>query len=181
MKAELQNKILHEFPWMFVHAYDSMNMPFHPICFGIECGDGWYALVHDLCEIISNYCRNCTEDNIREFRRINKWKRLVFWAKDMLKPKHLRFKPSHLRVQVSVLQIKEKFGGLRFYYNVQGKCDYRFIDGAVDFAENLSYNTCEYCGTTSDKVGMTEGWVCVICEDCQNKQENKLRWKLKER
>ncbi len=39
-------------------------------------------------------------------------------------------------------QIKEKFGGLRAY--CYGADDY--IRGAIDLAENLSYNTCEVSG-----------------------------------
>jgi hypothetical protein len=39
-------------------------------------------------------------------------------------------------------QIKEKFGGLRAY--CYGADDY--IRGAIDLAENMSYNTCEVSG-----------------------------------
>lgn len=39
-------------------------------------------------------------------------------------------------------QIKEKFGGLRAY--CYGADDY--IKGAIDLAENISYNTCEVSG-----------------------------------
>lgn len=44
--------------------------------------------------------------------------------------------------QVIARQVKEKFGGLRFYYS--GGNDY--ILGVVDLAEQMSYNICEISG-----------------------------------
>lgn len=44
--------------------------------------------------------------------------------------------------QVTVAQIKEKFGGLRFYYD--GGDEY--IEGLVAMAENWALSTCEVCG-----------------------------------
>lgn len=66
--------------------------------------------------------------------------------------------------QVEATQVKEKFGGLCFYY--QGGDD--LIMGMVDFAESMSYGICESCGTTKN-VRHTEGWVQSICERCEKK------------
>ncbi len=48
----------------------------------------------------------------------------------------------------SVLQVKEKFGGLRFYYMMNTKDDelYKRIQTAVDTAEDTSYSTCQITG-----------------------------------
>src|SRR3972149_3290356 len=46
--------------------------------------------------------------------------------------------------QIKFVQIKEKFGGLRLYYN-EGD-DY--IRGVIDMVENISYITCEICGNS---------------------------------
>lgn len=48
----------------------------------------------------------------------------------------------------SVLQVKEKFGGLRFYYMMNTKDDelYKKIQTAVDIAEDASYSTCQVTG-----------------------------------
>ena len=60
--------------------------------------------------------------------------------------------------QVTVLQLKEKFGGLRFYY--QGGDDY--VSGLVVMAEQLSERTCERCG---DKGKLRSGgWVKCLCD-----------------
>lgn len=56
----------------------------------------------------------------------------------------------------SVLQVKEKFGGLRFYYMMNTKDDelYRRIQTAVDNAEDTSYSTCQITGN-----------IGVLCKD----------------
>lgn len=56
-------------------------------------------------------------------------------------------------------QVKEKFGGLRFY--VQRATD--AMHEAINNAENESYRTCEECG----KPGVIRegGWVLVRCDE----------------
>lgn len=63
-----------------------------------------------------------------------------------------------------IAQVKEKFGGLRFY-NHQGDDK---IDAVVSFAENLSYLICEQCGGR----GKTNesGWISVMCDSCRNEK-----------
>lgn len=61
--------------------------------------------------------------------------------------------------QVIVEQIKEKFGGLRFYY--QGGDD--FIHGAVWLAESLSVITCEECGAPAER--RNTGWIKSLCKN----------------
>lgn len=72
-------------------------------------------------------------------------------------------------------QVKEKFGGLRFYF--EGGDD--FVDGAAHLAEALSYRTCEECGSTTD-VGQTHStWVYTRCRACAAKlrPEHATAWK----
>jgi hypothetical protein len=62
---------------------------------------------------------------------------------------------------VTFVQIKEKFGGLRLYYD--GGDDY--LRGAARLAESISYVTCEQCGNagTANK----SGWIKTLCEPCR--------------
>ena len=60
--------------------------------------------------------------------------------------------------QVTLNQVKEKFGTLRFYYT--GGDD--VIDGMVTMAESISGVTCEECGSPGKRVG--GGWVTTLCE-----------------
>jgi hypothetical protein len=78
---------------------------------------------------------------------------------------------------IRIKQIKEKFGGLRFY--IEGGNDK--IHGMIWLAEHQSYMICEYCGTTED-VGRTSGWISVCCKNCHGKIDNRkdLEWKPNE-
>lgn len=71
------------------------------------------------------------------------------------------------RPQIKAVQIKEKFGGLRFYT----ESHYDFAHGAISFAESLSDKTCEYCGSMED-VGKTRGWITTICRSCVEDHDN---------
>jgi hypothetical protein len=69
-----------------------------------------------------------------------------------------------------VCQVKEKFGGLRFYIN-DGSDE---IFKRIDQAESESYKTCEICGS-KEEIGRTRGWITTCCEPCAIKIfENKL-------
>jgi len=67
--------------------------------------------------------------------------------------------------QVEAVQIKEKFGTLRFY--TEGHDDYQ--DGLIDFACLLSSCTCEICGSTKD-LFKTKGWIKTVCKECHEKR-----------
>jgi hypothetical protein len=62
----------------------------------------------------------------------------------------------------TVIQIKEKFGGLRFYTNtVTDEQQARITE-----AENKSTTVCEECGETGD--GITIGsWMRTLCTPCE--------------
>jgi hypothetical protein len=61
--------------------------------------------------------------------------------------------------QVTVNQIKEKFGGLRFYYS--GGDDE--ISGMVRMAECWAAHSCETCGNVG--VSRSGGWIRTLCEE----------------
>lgn len=67
-------------------------------------------------------------------------------------------KQAEVVTQVTVAQIKEKFGGLRFYYD--GGDDH--IKGMVRMAEAWADATCEDCGAPATK--QTSGWIKNVCD-----------------
>jgi len=67
-------------------------------------------------------------------------------------------KDSEICPPVVVEQIKEKFGGLRFYY--QGGDEY--IAGLVSMAESWAGIACESCGGIGKRRG--GGWVRTLCD-----------------
>jgi hypothetical protein len=60
--------------------------------------------------------------------------------------------------QVVISQIKEKFGGLRFYYD--GGDDY--ISGLVTMAESWAGSICEDCGSIGTR--RDGGWIRTLCD-----------------
>lgn len=104
------------------------------------------------------------------------------------------------RIQIRAVQVKEKFGTLRFYYDViivptwwQRITKKYFSDGQnmirrgvdnlvqvlVDRAETECMSYCESCGKQfwgdmRDRVETT-GWITYICEKCAKAQNSKYR------
>lgn len=69
--------------------------------------------------------------------------------------------------QTVAAQVKEKFGGLRFY--VDGGDEY--IHGAIAMAETMSFRICEECGKPGDRVG--GGWIRTLCDEHKEAQEKR--------
>lgn len=106
---------------------------FHPeaslheslMCFGFECGDGWFALIKTLCEHLTAL---------------------------------------QLGKQFRVVQVKEKFGGLRFYVGNIPTAKANEAYALIDDAEGKSFEICELCGkpgTLHD-----DGWMMTRCNTC---------------
>ena len=81
---------------------------------------------------------------------------------------------SELEVVVSIQQIKEKFGGLRLYYELSGvpsTTGFQIAQDALDMlvlrAERECSTTCEYCGARCfDNPASVKGWVHKVCKAC---------------
>jgi len=203
MKKDLQLYLINKYPEFFNYLKDTNfnfiddeiifeeisksienRKPILPIQFGFECGDGWFHILDSLMSAISDYTNNINIARKTEFRhKLPKWlkkqayrfpmkmeliRRIMVFVSNMF-PKGLPPIPP-----INITQIKEKYGGLRFYYI--GGDD--FIGGLVRMAEYMSYRTCEFCGTTKD-VGHTEGWIITCCKSCFNSNDGikNLSWK----
>lgn len=101
--------------------------------FRFECKDGWFELLQDLI------------NEIKEFS-------------ERLGP--VRFGFDDDPMPLKVLQVKEKYGSLRFYTN----WDNEELSNLVDIAESRSATTCEECGKPGvlRKSGM---WLYVSCDE----------------
>jgi hypothetical protein len=60
------------------------------------------------------------------------------------------------------VQVKEKFGGLRFYVTSATK----EVHDLIDKAEEKSYSTCEACGAAGVEFESTHGWINTLCSKC---------------
>ena len=64
----------------------------------------------------------------------------------------------------SLHQVKEKFGGLRFYVGEETQ----EMSDRIRVAEKQSFATCERCGTTDDvTVAPVDGWWITLCNGCR--------------
>jgi len=68
-----------------------------------------------------------------------------------------------------ILQVKEKFGGLRFY--VGGDYSAR-VEELILAAETEASDTCETCGKPGKLRG--EAWLATLCDECDSSKEEIL-------
>lgn len=193
MSPELDKYLVEKYPKIFRDRYEDMQKT--AMCWGFEHDDGWFWILDNLCKSIQSYIDSNSKKKIIKNKFIRKVEKVLRkMSFKYSKFKTIRFllkkKNSLLRKianyiddrsekieietipQVIATQVKEKFGGLNFYFN--GGDDR--IDGMVSFAEDLSYKTCEICGSTKN-IGMTQGWLKCICKDCFLQKSNINTWK----
>jgi hypothetical protein len=151
MNSELQNKLYEKYPQLFVNK-DKTPMQ-STMCFGIECGEGWYDILSSLCWMINQH-----EENIK-WREKWKQKQNVDIQQDF-EVKVEGDEQEYFPVKFD--QIKEKYGGLRVYFS--GGDEY--IEGLVSMVEAMSYKICDVCGNKGEP--NKEGWISTRCETHRN-------------
>ena len=68
-----------------------------------------------------------------------------------------------------ICDVKEKFGGLRFYTGAMSdKCR-----NIVEKYENLSFEICEKCGTPGE-LKKINGWLSTLCDECFKLRTKKI-------
>ena len=83
---------------------------------------------------------------------------------------YLKTLPEERRNAFRVVQVKTKFGSLRYYVDGADKTIYKFIREA----EKRSYKTCEHCGAYGKKVKLRGGgWVTTLCGKCHHNQKKR--------
>lgn len=143
MNEVLDKQLVEKYPKIFRDRHGDMQQTL--MCWGFECGDGWYNILDNLCGNIQSY---------------------IDWKNRSAKAGYENFEPVE---QVVAVQVKEKFGGLRFYYD--GGDDH--IVGMVRMAEAWAASTCEVCGNPG-KARMG-GWIQTLCDEhAKGREEIKL-------
>lgn len=124
----------------------------------------FYPIGRKICKLDSiprSYSQNDPKYN--EYKKIwDKWYK--YQNKWLLKGEYKK-PPFDKNRQVIAEQIKEKFGGLRFY--VDNADDY--VNGLISMAESMSYGICENCGTNQNVSQNKDGWISTLCEGCRKK------------
>lgn len=153
---------------------------------GFCIGEGWYPIVEALISQIDHYTkwrRNMRANDLRKQR-----------AKDKGMDELIKFmvgkrdrEPSDWDITraeeamendiiitpkvnwIEVQQIKEKFGGLRFYY--QGGDDQ--IRGMETMAEVWAGRSCEVCGNKGER--RSGGWIRTLCDEHEAERQKALK------
>jgi hypothetical protein len=154
MRKEFDELLCAKYPKIFRDRNAPMNQTC--MCWGFDCGDGWFNIIDMLCANIQNRIDNAVD--------LRTW--AIKWNENVNDPnfewvafvKREERSVPELVDQVVAVQIKEKFGTLRFYYN--GGDD--VIDGMVRMAESMSAVTCEECGNPGTRTA--GGWIRTLCE-----------------
>ena len=151
MKQELDKLLCERYPKMMVNRNKDMKETC--MCWGFECGDGWFNILDQLMGNIQHHI----DWNLRQ-------RQVAVDYNSKASPESVRKVPE-LVPQVTLDQVKEKFGTLRFYYT--GGDNY--IDGMVRMAESMSGVICEGCGNVGER--RDGGWVHTYCTPCEEARE----------
>ena len=191
MRQELDAQLCEKYPKMMVNRNKDMKETC--MCWGFECGDGWFNILDQLMGNIQHhidwkekqrkwamdYNEMAAQAKAGNFDLFEETMKAL--PNDEHKEKRLAeivagdFRPVPESIpQVTLDQVKEKFGTLRFYYS--GGND--IIDGMVRMAESMSGVTCEECGNVGERRG--GGWVHTYCTPCEEAREIKRAKEMEE-
>jgi hypothetical protein len=67
--------------------------------------------------------------------------------------------------KIEAMQVKEKYGSLRFYINGVPIALDKEVYAAINEAEDESYKTCESCGKPGEP--NDRGWISTLCPECR--------------
>lgn len=87
----------------------------------------------------------------------NGWFPLIWDLSEKLEAEILKL-PEESRTFCCASQVKEKYGGLRFYMTTQTEK----MDAYISEAESLSCRTCEICGKPGKE--RDDGWISTLCD-----------------
>jgi hypothetical protein len=76
-------------------------------------------------------------------------------------------------LNIEVLQVKEKFGGLRFYVGAVPPEYLSMVYAIIEAVEAQSFRVCETCGTRNG-VTTAGSWVLTLCQECREKRDERL-------
>lgn len=181
MTPELEKQLVEKYPKIFV---DGKCVIGGSLCIG----DGWNTLVDKTCAVIQwhidqeqNQIESATQYNSMvvtaqggNWELFDKYfeKMSATWRDQ--EHKNIEFGLAKLRKvpkpveQVIAVQVKEKFGGLRFYIDGGDK----YTDGVITLAESMSFSICEVCGHPG--IARRGGWIRVLCDEHETEYQQKL-------
>lgn len=179
MSPELDEMLVVKYPKIFGNRFGDMSTTL--MCWGFSHGDGWYNIIDMLCANIQGHIdwtrkqraidlrynralKRSTKENYEPLVKFFAGKRTpTDWDVKKAAEVFEDIEPQCRIVrkacpQVVAVQVKEKFGTLRFYYD--GGDEY--VRALVSMAESMSSCMCEECGAPGTTGGT--GWIKTLCE-----------------
>lgn len=150
MNKELENYLFSIEPGWF----NRTDMKSSLMCFGFECANGWFPLVLSILAIARNKLKN---DRLRNDFLVK--------SNNDVEAKRYCLEPGNFEV----VQVKEKFGTLRFYF--QGGDNE--IEGIIRQADNYSQYICEKCGNLGI-LRKDHGWYVTLCDLCYTDRDREI-------
>lgn len=80
MKKELQDKIFDKYPKIF--RQKDLPMTQTAMCWGLDCGDGWYKIIDRLCDTIQSYIDNNGKPQVEATQVKEKFGTLSFYVEN---------------------------------------------------------------------------------------------------
>lgn len=164
MNEILDKQLCEKYPLLFKDR--NADMKTTAMCWGFCHGDGWFDIIDVLCWHL--YCKYDSAKSRHEFlvsrlgkpswvtNKVTENTKLVTQADiDEAKAKM----EEEAALVPTVVQVKEKFGTLRFYVIGATDAQYNYIS----FAEAMSGRICETCGKPGKRLG--GGWLYTACEE----------------
>jgi hypothetical protein len=166
MSPELDKQLCDKYPKIFANRYKSAQESC--LAFGIECGDGWYNILDNLCASANHMWSTSVEIDADDAVKL-----------DIKENPYGGYFAPVPAPQMVASQVKEKFGTLRFYYDLEFEPNIvelskkypdlekvmdrynAFFDGIVHMAETMSARTCEMSGQQGEmhvSGGTRFGW-----------------------
>jgi hypothetical protein len=179
VSPDLDKKLCTKYPEIFKQRHAPMTETC--LCWGLAVGDGWYCLIDSLCAALMHDVEQARYDVERHKEYINNKeyedKELSEWCKKYYSPENLEQKELALHNALQQLpeavQIKEKFGLMRFY--TSGGTEEQ--QAQISLAEIMSSHICEDCGMSTPDV-ITYGamsYIRTLCPKHADEQYGKSR------
>ena len=146
MNKQLELELVKKYPLIFKDYGGDPQVT--TMCFGMECGSGWFWILEALCGNIQNAYENAVRQ--REYAIQNQTGESPEDTDGIVCP--------------SAAQIKEKFGTLRFYTNDDMTGWAKDTESFISMAESMSARTCENCGCPA--MVSHGGWSRCECSEC---------------
>ena len=181
MSPELDKQLVEKYPKIFANRHASPET--RAMCWGFECGDGWFNILDKMCRNIQWHIDHSRKDRARALR-FNRALRKALkgniepliknhtygdspnsrqWAEDTVKKlmsNNPQFRPvPEACTQVVASQVKEKFGMLTIYHRGGNS----YTDGVLRVAEEMSRHVCEECGKPG--YSTATGWIRTLCDE----------------